>query len=63
MEEMHQLKVDKTKEKGSQHVPENVVDKEETPEGGGLQKVEQCFIIMVNIVALLEREKAKALKE
>lgn len=63
MEEMHQLKVDKTKEKGSQHVLENVVDKEETPEGGGLQKVEQCFIIMVNIVALLEREKAKALKE
>lgn len=32
MEEMCQLKVDKTKEKGSQHNPENVVDKEETPQ-------------------------------
>ena len=31
MEEIHQLKTDKTKEKGSQHDPEHAVDKEETP--------------------------------
>ena len=33
MEEIRQLKVDKTKEKGSQHDPEHVIDKEETPAG------------------------------
>ena len=35
MEEIRQLKADKTKEKGSQHDPKQVVDKEETPVGGG----------------------------
>jgi len=40
MEEMRQLKVDKTKEKGSQHDPEHIADKEETPVGGGLQNTE-----------------------
>ena len=30
MEEIRQLKTDKTKEKGSQHDPENAADKEET---------------------------------
>ena len=39
MEEIHQLKVDKTKEKGSQHDLEHVVDKEETPVGGGPQNI------------------------
>ena len=34
MEEIRQLKTDKTKEKGSQHDPEHAVDKEETPTGG-----------------------------
>ena len=35
MEKIRQLKAGKTKEKGSQHNPEQVVDKEETPVGGG----------------------------
>ena len=34
MEEIRQLKTDKTKEKGSQDDPEHAVDKEETPTGG-----------------------------
>ena len=34
MEEICQLKTDKTKEKGSQCDPEHMVDKEETPAGG-----------------------------
>ena len=34
MEEIRQLKTDITKEKGSQHDPEHVADKEETPTGG-----------------------------
>ena len=35
MEEMCQLKVDKTKEKESQQDLEHVADKEETPVGSG----------------------------
>ena len=35
MKEIHQLKADKTKEKGSQHDPKHVADKEETLVGGG----------------------------
>ena len=34
MEEICQLKIDKTKEKGSQHYSEHAADKEETPVGG-----------------------------
>ena len=34
MEEIHQLKMDRTMEKGSQHDLEHVADKEETPAGG-----------------------------
>ena len=34
MEEIRQLKADKTKEKGSQHVPEHVANREETLAGG-----------------------------
>ena len=34
MEEIRQLKTDITKEKGSQHDPEHVADKEETLTGG-----------------------------
>ena len=37
---MRQLKVYKNKEKGSQHDSEHVVDKEETPVGGGPQNIE-----------------------
>ena len=57
------LKVDKTKEKGSQHDPEHVVDKEETFVGSGPQNAEQRFIMMADVAALLEKEKAKAPKE
>ena len=55
--------MDKTKEKGSQHDPEHVANKEETPKGGGPQNAEQCFIMMVDVAALLEQEKAKVSKE
>ena len=34
-EEICQMKVDKTKEKGSQHDPEHAGNKEETPVKGG----------------------------
>ena len=57
MEEIHQLKIDKTKEKGSQHDPEHVTDKEETPAGGVLQNTDQRFITMAKVAALLEQEK------
>ena len=63
MEEIRQLKTDKTKEKGSQHDPEHVANKEETPAGGVPQNAEQRFIIMVEVVALLEQERARAPKE
>ena len=56
MKEIHQLKADKTKEKGSQHDPKHVVDKEETLVGGGPQNTKQCFII----TALLEQERLYA---
>ena len=51
------------KEKGSQHNPEHVADKEETPAGGVLQNAEQLFITMAEVVALLEQERARAPKE
>ena len=63
MEEMHQLKVDKTKEKGSQHDPKHIADKEETPIGGGPQNIEQHFIMIADVAALLKQERAKAPKE
>ena len=40
MEEIHQIKADKTKEKGSQHDPEHAADKEETLVVGGQQNIE-----------------------
>ena len=40
MGEIRQLKMDRTKEKGSQHDPEHVADKEETPAGGVPQNAE-----------------------
>ena len=54
MEEIHQLKTDKAKEKGSQHDPEHVANKEETPIGCVPQNAEQRFITMAEVVALLE---------
>ena len=63
MEEIHQLKADKTKEKGSQHDPQHAADKEETPAGDVPQNAEQRFITMAEVVALLEQERARAPKE
>ena len=63
MEEIRQLKIDKTKEKRSQHNPEHTADKEETLVRGVPQNAEQRFIIMAEVAALLKQEKAKATKE
>ena len=63
MEEICQLKTDRTKEKGSQHDPEHVADKEETPVGGVPQNVEQRFITMAEVAVLLEQERARTPKE
>ena len=63
MKEMRQLKVDKTREKGSQYDPEHVTDKEETPVGSSPQNTEWRFITMIDVAALLEQERAKAPKE
>ena len=61
MEEIRQLKIDKTKEKGSQHDPEHVV--EETPARGVPQNAKQHFITMAEVAAFLEQERARAPKE
>ena len=62
MEEIRQLKIDKTKEKGSQYDPEHVADKKETPAGGILQNVKQRFITMAEVAPLLKQERAKHLR-
>ena len=54
MEEIRQLKIDKTKEKGSQYDPEHVADKKETPAGGILQNAKQRFFIMAEVAPLLK---------
>ena len=54
MEEIHQLKTDKAKEKGSQHDPEHAANKEETPIGCVPQNAEQRFTTMAEVAALLE---------
>ena len=54
MEEIRQLKTNKTKEKGSQHDPELAADKEETQAGAVSQNAEQRFITMAEVVAFLE---------
>ena len=63
MEEIRQLKTDKTNEKGSQHVPEHAVDKEETSVRDALQNAEQSFITMVEVAAFLKQERARAPNE
>ena len=63
MEEIRQLKVDKTKEKGSQHDPDHAADREETLEGGVPRNAEQRFITMAEVAALLEQERARTPKE
>ena len=55
MEEIHQMKVDKTKEKGSQHNPKHATDKEETPVRGAPQNTKQRFMNMAEVAALLEQ--------
>ena len=54
MEEIRQMKVDKTKEKGNQNDLKHEIDKEETPVWSGPQNAEQRFITMAEVVALLE---------
>ena len=63
MEEIHQLKTDKTKEKGSRYDSEHTADKEETLAGGVPQNAEQLFITMAKVIAPLEQERARAPKE
>ena len=63
MKKICQLKTDNTKEKGSQHDLEHVVDKEETLIGDALQNAEQCFITIAKVATLLEQERVKAPKE
>ena len=57
------MKIDKTKEKESQHDLKHVVDKEERPTRDVPQNAEQRFITMAVVAALLEQERAKASKE
>ena len=54
IEEICQLKANKTKEKGSQHDPDHAADKEETLAGGIPRNTEQRFITMAEMAALLE---------
>ena len=61
MEEICQLKTDRTKEKGSQHDPEHMVN--ETLARGIPQNAEQRFITVAEVTALLEQERARAPKE
>ena len=63
MEEICQLKTDRTKEKGSQHDPKYATDKEKTPTGGVPQNIEQRFITMAEVAALLEQERARTPEE
>ena len=62
MEEIRQLKTEKTKENGSQHDPEHAADKEETPAGGILHNVKRRFITMAEVAPLLKQEWAKHLR-
>ena len=62
MEEIRQIKADKTIEKGSQHDLEHVADNEETPVGGGPQNPKQRWITMAEVAAFLEQERAKRLR-
>ena len=58
MEEIRQLKADKTKEKGSQHDLDHAADGVETLAGGVPRNVGQRFITMAEVAALLEQERA-----
>ena len=62
MEEIRQLKTDKTKEKRSQHDPEHAANKEETPAEGVPQNAKERFITIAEVATLLEQERARASK-
>ena len=63
MKEILQMKVDKTKEKGSQYNPEHAANKDKTLAGSGPPNVEHHIITMAKVAALPEQERAKAPKE
>ena len=63
MEKIRQLKVDKTKERGSQHDPDHAADGVETLAGGVPRSAGQRFITMAEVAALLEKERARTPKE
>ena len=63
MEEIRQLKVDKTKEKGSQHDPDYATDGGETLAEGVPRNAGQRFITMAEVAALLEQERARTPNE
>ena len=63
MEEIRQLKADKTKEKGNQHDPNHAADREETLAGGVPWNAEQRFITMAEVATLLEQERSRTPKE
>ena len=63
IEEICQLKADKSKEKGSQHNPKDVTDKKETSKGRCPQNTEPWFVTMADVAVMLEQEKAKMSKE
>ena len=54
MEDIRQLKADKTKEKSSQYDLDHAADREETLAGGVPRNAEQRFITMAEVAALLE---------
>ena len=54
MEEIRQLKANKTKEEGSQHDPDHAADGVETLAGGVPRNAGQRFITMAEVAALLE---------
>ena len=62
MEEIRQLKANKTKEKGSQHDPDLVADREKTLAGGVPQNAGQRFITMAEVVAFSNQERARTPK-
>ena len=56
------MKIDKTKEKGSQYDPEHVANKKETPAGGIPQNAKQRFITMAEVAPFLKQERARHLR-
>ena len=55
--------MDNTKEKGSQHDPKHMADKEETLMGGGSQNAKQRFITMAEVATIAKSQKEPDLRE